>query len=170
MSSNTAGITVGCAGTTVVITVRGPGDLFNSYPLQVFLATMLEESADRFVMDLVECTHVDSTFMGVMAGLSQRLRAGGHGPLRVANATADTLVTMKRLGLNHLVALEEEAVPALEAPTVLKPVALSKLQRGQHMLHAHLELSAISDTNRGEFSQLIDTLKANVTKHQRDDG
>lgn len=166
MSSNTAGITVGCADTTVVIVVRGAGDLFNSYPLQIFLTTMLEESAESFVMNLAACTHLDSTFMGVMAGLSQRLRAVGKPPLCVANATAENLTIMKRLGLNHLVSLKEVAVAPLEASTELKPVALSKLERGRHMLHAHLELSAISDANRAEFAQLLLTLKSNVAKHR----
>ena len=166
MASNTAGITVGCAETTVVVAVRGPGNLFNSYPLQVFLATMLEASAEHFVVDLSECTHLDSTFMGVMAGLSQRLRAAGRDALCVANATPPTLEIMQRLGLNHLVDLQEMPVPALESATTLNPVDLSKLQRGRHMLHAHLELSALSEANRDQFAQLISTLKSNVATHR----
>ncbi len=168
MSANNAGIVVGCAEATVVIHVRGPGDLFNSYPLQVFLATMLEAEAEHFVLNLAECTQLDSTFMGVMAGLSQRLRATGKDTLCVANATPATLETMQRLGLTHLVDLRDMPVPALEATVTLQPVDLSRLERGRHMLHAHLELSAISEANRGEFALLIDTLKANVAKRQRD--
>lgn len=161
-------IIVGCTGKTVVVNVRGPGNLFNSYPLQAFFLSMLEAAADDFVMDLAECTHLDSTFMGVMAGLSQRLRKAGKGVLRVVNSSDEALRTMQRLGLTHMVQLEQATVPPLEEAITLEPADLSKLDRGRHMLHAHLELSAMSDANAKQFDQLIQTLKANVAKHQRE--
>ncbi len=163
---STGSITVGCAGKTVLVHVRGPGDLFNSYPLQVFLTRMLEAHADTFQFNLADCTQVDSTFMGVMAGLSQRLRKADKGVLQVLNASDASLDCIHRLGLNHLVDMRDDVeIPPMDDSTELEPPDLSKLDRGRHMLHAHLELSAISEANEQQFARVIRTLKANVAKH-----
>ena len=162
-------IEVGRAGSTVVVNVRGRGTLGNSHPLETCLTSALDAAAEDVVMDLAECTHLDSTFMGVMAGMSQRLQDAGKGALRVANPSDSTLGTMRRVGLMRVVDLTDGAAPAPEVAAMeLAPTDLSKLDRGRHMLDAHRELSAMSDANAAEFGQLIHTLEANVAKHQAD--
>lgn len=167
MAEETGTIVVGCADATVVVHVRGVGNLFNSYPLQAFLGTMLEESAGDFVFDLESCTHMDSTFMGVIAGLAQRLQRAGKPRAQVVHASSPALGLMKRVGLTHLVDLAERDIPPLEAPVILESAELTKLDRGRHMLYAHLQLSDLSARNREQFAILIKTLKNNVARHER---
>ena len=169
MSQQNGTVIVGCIGPTVVVRVEGAGTLFNSQPLQAFIRTALDSGAGEFVFDLEACSYVDSTFLGVMAGLAQRLSGVGKPKPQVVNASEPLLTIMRRVGLPHLVEIGDRALAELEAATVLEPVELTKLDRGRHMLYAHLQLSELSPDNEAQFATLVATLKANVARHERED-
>jgi len=166
MTRNGYSIEVGCDDDLVVIVVHGAGNLFNSYPLQDFLVTAFENAVSGVIVNLADCRAVDSTFMGVMAGLSHTLADRGLPRLRVANATAEVREALQRLGITYLVDMEQGAVPCASATELLEEPDLSKLQRGEHMLEAHERLMALSEENHARFASLISTLQANIAKHR----
>ena len=79
-----ASILVGVTGNAVYIKVRGKGSFQNSPALKEFARQMLERGHRIFAFDLGECTVMDSTFMGTLAGMALRLRESG-GTLLVRN-------------------------------------------------------------------------------------
>src|SRR6516162_747258 len=78
-------IQVGVRGPTVWVKVEGKGSFLNSGNLKEFANEMLNRGCREFVVDLADCTMMDSTFMGTIATVALRLRGLGQGHLHVAN-------------------------------------------------------------------------------------
>jgi anti-anti-sigma factor len=58
----------------VVVRLEGRASYANSACLQDFLTQMIGQAKARFVMDFQNCTSMDSTFLGVLAGAALELR------------------------------------------------------------------------------------------------
>jgi len=71
-------IQVGVCGPSVWVKVEGKGSFLNSDDLKEFAREMLDQGYREFVVNLADCTMMDSTFMGTMARLALRLRELGH--------------------------------------------------------------------------------------------
>ena len=94
------------AGQTVWVRVAGRGTFQNSTGLKEFAAEMTQRGHRDFIVDLKDCELMDSTFMGTLAGVAIRL--GPEGKLRVVRANERCRKVMKNLGLDRVVAVEEE--------------------------------------------------------------
>ena len=78
-------IQVGVSGPAVWVRVEGKGSFLNSGNFKQFVREMVDRGYREFVVDLVDCVMMDSTFMGTMAGLALRLKEIGQGHLRVVH-------------------------------------------------------------------------------------
>ena len=58
----------------VLIRVLGRASFVNSSSLREFTGEMMRQGKRRFVIDFSACTGMDSTFLGVLAGLALDLR------------------------------------------------------------------------------------------------
>src|SRR5579871_806860 len=74
MSEAGKGIFVACANNSVLIRVVGRGTFQNGQPLRRFALEKIDEGCDEFFLDLGQCQTMDSTFLGVLAGIGLRLR------------------------------------------------------------------------------------------------
>src|SRR5215470_5977495 len=80
-------IQVGVSGPTVWVKVEGKGSFLNSGNLKEFTREMLDRGYREFVVDLADCTMMDSTFMGTLATVALRLRELGQGHLQVVHCS-----------------------------------------------------------------------------------
>src|SRR5262250_916016 len=76
-------IQVGVRGPAVWVKVEGKGSFLNSGNLKEFTQEMVNRGYREFIIDLQNCSAMDSTFMGTMAGVALRLKELGHGHLHV---------------------------------------------------------------------------------------
>lgn len=123
------------------------------------------------VMDLEVCTGMDSTFMGTLAGLANRLSEKG-GALEVAGADDKSRRSLEDLGLDFLMAINpEKAVwKGLEekARDLLKDkvagVRAGTVLHTRHILEAHEILSDTSEGNRLKFSGVVSLLEEELAE------
>jgi anti-anti-sigma factor len=66
-------------GRTSTFRVVGPATMLESVPLRDAAAVRLEEGATTIVVDLAECTWMDSTFLGTLLVLARQAERGGRG-------------------------------------------------------------------------------------------
>lgn len=155
-------VSVACFDREVWIRVEGRGNLQASGPIKQFVQAMIQRGYRVFVVDLLSCDHMDSTFMGTLTGISQNLRELGQGSLRVLNVSLRNVELLENLGLNNL--FEVEALGA-DARNPAEPDArLMELPVGtglekEVVIEAHEALAGANAANADRFRDVLAYLK-----------
>ena len=78
-------IEVGEFNNVSYIRVKGAGNFRNSSSFKEYIHLLIDRGCTDFVIDLESCTSMDSTFMGVIAGISVLLRDSSEKTLVLVN-------------------------------------------------------------------------------------
>ena len=168
------GLHVAIQGPLAFIRVLGRGTFKISSSLKEFAVQAIDSGCRRLVLDMAECVGMDSTFMGVLAGLAFRLRMVPDGRIVMVNLNPRTRGLLATLGLDE--AVDPHLAGSL--PEDLKPFfhrvgkALSSLpveERGQAetaqtMLKAHEDLVRLSPENLPKFKDVLTFLREDLKK------
>ena len=167
--STQSNILVGCSNKVVWIRVEGKGSFLNSSGLKEFARAMINRGHREFVVDLLQCPVMDSTFMGTLAGIALRLREIGQGALHVIHLNERNGDLLRNLGLDRLFALDLCGIaplPDSEASSQTKPIetdaAGDRSAQAQTMLEAHEALVEASPGNLTKFKDVLDYLKQDL--------
>lgn len=160
-------IKVALHGGHALVCVDGRGTFKVSSSLKRFAATAIDQGVTEFVVDMNRCEHLDSTFMGVLAGVALRLRKGGRGHVRLINLSAKISGLLETVGLDELLKSCDAAQievqlfdtrPAGECKD-LEEAALNDRQTLETMLRAHEDLVSASPDNATQFTDVINYLR-----------
>ena len=170
-------VRVAVQGTTALICVRGRGSFQMGPALKQFGVSAIEQGCRRLILDMDDCVSMDSTFMGVLAGLALRLRDEGGDGVVVMNLNAKALALLKTLGLDRLI----ETYEAGEMPDELREhldevFDMASLDLGgadkklslETMLSAHEDLVRASPDNQPKFQNVLDYLSQDLRKLEED--
>jgi anti-anti-sigma regulatory factor len=160
------------------IRCEGKVSFVNSPTLKAFGDERIAAGETCLVVDLCDCTGMDSTFMGTLAGMAARLSALQGGVLQIADSGERNRRSLEDLGLDFLMEIDPPAAvwrgmmdtirSALKPPQA--PGTLGQIQRARHVLEAHHVLSGVNDKNARMFDGVISLLenelagKENLTK------
>lgn len=154
-------IQVGISGPAVWVRVEGKGSFLNSGNFKQFAREMVDRGYREFVVDLVDCVMMDSTFMGTMAGLALRLKELGQGHLRVVHCGERSRQLLSGLGLDQLFQISSNGARAPECGALAtKPLA--KKEQAKEMLAAHEALCEAAPENLLRFKDVLDYLKQDL--------
>jgi anti-anti-sigma factor len=153
-------------GDKIFIRVTGRGSFKVSSTLKKFIAQVISQQPVSFVvLDLNECVGMDSTFMGVLAGLSGRLKQSGQA-LELINLSEKNAGLLATLGVDQVIAhfshshgheVPDRGVQSLSIADTKKELAETALQ-------AHQNLVELSEENRPRFKRVIEYLQADVDR------
>lgn len=156
-------ILVGTANRTVWVRVEGKGSFLNSTGLKEFAKEMINRGFREFAIDLKNCTVMDSTFMGTLAGIALRLRELGQGNLRVTNLNERNSDLLSNLGLDQLFVIEpRNTPPEMTTETPLAGAAPDKVTQAQTMLEAHEACVEANEANAAKFKDVLEYLKQDL--------
>ena len=173
MTETLKGISVGVVNNEVHVRVVGRGTFQNSQPLRRYALEMLERGTKEFIVDLGTCDGMDSTFLGVLAGIGLRVAANGRaGHIRVANVSARNLELLQTLGLDRLFSMNESYAPPPSSTFHRLPDSdpmqldkpLSKRDTAELMLECHENLAKADKRNVAKFKDLTTFLRDRVDK------
>lgn len=145
----------------------------NSPAMKSFADARLADGESRLVVDLSDCTGMDSTFMGTLAGIASRL-AERSGALQIAEPGERNRRSLEDLGLDFLMEIDPAdaswkphltQIRSLVMPTSAN-TPFSQLQRTRHVLEAHQQLADLSPQNAEAFSHVVDLLQNELTNHK----
>jgi anti-sigma B factor antagonist len=171
------GISVSLVHDEVLVRVVGRGTFQNSQPLRRYALEMIERGLRRFTIDLGACDGMDSTFLGVLAGMGLRLmQNGGAGQIRIANAGSRNVELLRTLGLDRLFGIDSagagkyeppaeavfERLPDSDLTQLGKPLA--KAETADLMLEAHDNLVRADERNLAKFKDLTTFLREKIDK------
>lgn len=182
MTETPKGISVGLVNNEVHVRVVGRGTFQNSQPLRRYALEMMERGTKEFVVDLGGCDGMDSTFLGVLAGIGLRLTQNGRaGRIHIANVSPRNLELLQTLGLDRLFAMSQPAgknlqyeppagavfqrLPDSDVTQLDKP--LSKRDTAELMLECHDNLAHADQSNVARFKDLTTFLRDRVDKPGR---
>ena len=178
VSEGLKGIFVANVPPVVFVRVVGRGTFENSQPLFHFAEEMIERGQIDFIVDLKSCQGMDSTFLGVLAGIALRLHQNGQrGSLRVVNPGERNDELLRTLGLDRLF---DAGLPALEPPADAEFQALpeadsagrSKLlaehETARMMLEAHENLIRADACNQQKFENVTSVLRERIDRQREE--
>lgn len=177
VNESSKGISVGCAENRVYVRIIGRGTFQNSQPLRLFALQKIDEGQVEFVLDLGQCQGMDSTFLGVLAGIGLRLRQNGKvASVHIININPRNLDLLQTLGLDRLFTMNTSTPPPMpEADYRLLPDTdltqithpLDKDETADLMIEAHDNLMRADERNAPKFRELTRFLREAVERHHR---
>ena len=158
---------------TAYVHVTGRGCFNNSTTLKQFGTAAIEQDCQTLVLDMADCIGMDSTFMGVLAGLAFRLKQKSEGEILMVNLSTRTRSLLATLGLDRVIrpfmagSTPPEFQQVLTGPVELAPIEdkeVSKKETAATMLAAHENLVDLSEANIPKFKDVLTFLREDVRK------
>jgi anti-sigma B factor antagonist len=150
----------------ILIRIEGRASFQNSGCLHDFFTEMMKQGKARFVLDFQNCTSMDSTFLGVMAGAALELRKKTPpGSLVIVRASQRNLELIRNLGLHRLVTVDAGNFQmnfGSGATQLTCEGDRSELEHAHLVLQAHENLVATDESNRAKFQDVLTFLKSRV--------
>ena len=149
----------------VLIRIQGRASFLNSSSLREFTAEMVRQGKRRFVIDFSACTGMDSTFLGVLAGLALDLRKNDpKGTVVFCRLAARNLELIRNLGLHRLATVDfgGDLAPVDGDTTPLEDKKLGELENARMCLEAHENLVEADQTNQEKFQDVLVFMKNRV--------
>lgn len=156
---------------TVVIRVEGRGSFKISPPMKQFIQKVMEtKSAYRILIDMSGCSSMDSTFMGVLAGLSYHMKEKAGFTLKLINLSEKNQKLLITLGVDRVVSHslsttdEEKALMAHidNESLTLGTDHSDALGTAKTTLEAHETLVEINPDNLVKFKSVLELLQKDV--------
>lgn len=168
--NNQDSLTAAYIDQTAVIRVEGRGSFRISPPMKQFIHRVIEsKSANRILVDMSDCNGMDSTFMGVLAGLSHYVKDKPGVALKLINLSAKNQKLLITLGVDRVVDYSlsttgDERELAARPGTDLQPLepVADKLEAAKTTLEAHETLVDIKPENFAKFESVLELLQADV--------
>lgn len=153
----------------VVIRVKGRGDHRVSIALtEVIRLTATDTHVPRYIFDLADCETMDSTFMGVIAGISLRQQRVARCRTIATNMNPHVRDLFNVLGLKFILEMREaQTGPAPDAAfTGVEAPEVTKLARTLLMLEAHEKLVDLDHGNEIRFKSVLQSLKDSIDRER----
>lgn len=157
-----------------LVRVEGRGSFTNSMTMKSFATYMTRRNpALRLILDLRHCDSMDSTFMGVLAGLALEALRAGREKLILVNVGDHCYRLLRNLGILSLIDIRRDDIAGMrEGEKQLEPmgeVSTSRLDQICLTLQAHRELVEIDKQNELRFQAVIEYLEKSL-QEEKDKG
>lgn len=165
MAGNSSGYYEVAVGKRAVYArVHGLASMNNCLCLREFLDKLLAEGHGFIIVDLGDCTGMDSTFMGVLAGAATFERPGRTPGIVVVNADPTLVRLLQSVGLGELLMIEEKPFKIPEMQFVRLEEQAGEEERLALIRAAHTHLIKISEENERLFGPIVQVLEAEMRK------
>jgi len=154
-----------------LVQVKGRGSFKVGPALKEFAATALTNGCRVFVFDMNDCTGMDSTFMGVLAGIAMKVKNEPGARIALINMSPKTQNLLETLGVTRLVEIHaagdtSDDVKSLFAGLVGAEALSSAIEDRkltlETMLAAHEDLVKVSPDNLPKFKSVMAYLSADL--------
>lgn len=164
MKTNAAQISVLVSEKCACIRIVGRASVTSGAEFKLLLEELRRRGNSRFVLDLTECTNMDSTIQGLLAGFALKLKTAG-GCFELYRPNERIVESLDTLGALHLfnqtdTTLTDGAIHISEPPPV------TRADTTRTCLEAHETLMALSPANIARFKDVTTFLAEDLRKQQ----
>ena len=143
-------------GDNAFLKIMGKACYLNCRNVSEFFGTVCERNCKTLFIDFTDCTGMDSTFMGMIAGVALRLRKK-QAEVTLQNLKGRNLQLIENLGIYKLVNIKD----CIDDIVVEQKLEASSVS-GESMLKAHEDLIKANSSNLEKFEDVISFLKKEV--------
>jgi hypothetical protein len=172
MSAPSAQLFVFVSGHLACIKIAGRANFTTSIDFKTLINELNQKGFKCYILDLSECVLMDSTFLGVLAGLALKMQetrnGNGHDQMiELLNPNARNLESLENLGVGHLFRVLDgaDSLPAElalhSAPPSAKP---TREEVTRNCLEAHKTLMDICPANIPKFKEVTQFLAEDLKK------
>ena len=154
----------------VWIKLSGRASFNSSVDFKTLINSLWKKGYGCFVLDLTDCLLMDSTFLGVLAGLGLKFSnsrdSGSHATIELLNPNARISDLLENLGVTHLfqTATGPRPVPGNLAALDTPPAHVDRKEISQTCLEAHQTLMKINPDNVATFKDVAQFLAEDLKK------
>lgn len=170
MSSSAANLSVSVGDHMVCVRISGRASCNCSVDFRTLVTSLWQKGYNRFVLDLANCQLMDSTFLGVLAGLGLRFsrEPNGYGPatIELFNASPRIADMLDNLGVSHLFKTLTFPPPETERLTRIEQPETQTDRRevSRTCLEAHKLLIELNPANAAKFKDVTRFLEEDLKK------
>lgn len=168
LETNNDHLTAAYIDHTAVIRVEGRGSFKISPPMKQFVHQVMDKhSAERIFIDMSDCTGMDSTFMGVVAGLACMIKSKPEYQFKLVNLSEKNKKLLTTLGVDRVVDYSmdsdlDETCDVCGKTQTLDADITDKLEAAKTTLEAHETLVDINPDNLPKFKSVLEFLEDDV--------
>jgi anti-anti-sigma regulatory factor len=175
--TNSDNLTAAYIDHTAVIRVEGRGSFKISPPLKQFIHQIIGNgSADRILVEMSRCSGMDSTFMGVIAGIACFIKNRPSFHFELIHLSEKNKKLLITLGVDRVVDYsmsasdeQQDILNRLEGSSKPLDADLSnKLEAAKTTLEAHETLVSINPENLVKFKSVLEYLQDDVRNLSND--
>jgi len=169
MNTPSAKILVFAGEKFACIKIIGRANFNSSIDFKTLVNELLQKGFNYFVLDLSECALMDSTFLGVLAGLGLKSTGNENNSanptIELLNANVRITELLENLGVLHLFKATQGARAMPECTErAHQPVNPSREEVTRACLEAHQTLMALNPENIGRFKEVAQFLAEDLKK------
>ncbi|WP_309398346.1 STAS domain-containing protein [Cerasicoccus maritimus] len=152
----------------VILRIQGRASFLNCAPVRDFFDRVAEMGKRSVVIDFQDCTGMDSTFLGIMAGAALEFRKlDPPGEFTLVRLSQRNLELVRNLGLHRIMNVEtgdfEMTFNSTESES-LKNASQSERDNAAMVLKAHECLVEADSSNQKKFQDVLSFLRLQVDK------
>ena len=171
MATDSAKISVLAGKLFACIKISGRANFTSGVDFRTLVSELSRRGYTYFLLDLSECTLMDSTFLGVLAGFGLKMGAPQPGlcpPIELLNPNPRITELLDSLGIIHLfkVTHGQLALPEATEPQPHDPAAPTREETTQACLEAHQTLMEIHPGNVRRFKDVAQFLAEDLKRLQ----
>ena len=143
--------------TYLYVRVEGLGTMYSSAGMAKFFDMAVKERCRDITVDLRDCSGMDSTFMGILAGVAQSLNEQRRGGVSIVNVSDKCKCLLECLGLHYVLNIKGGDLPAppVEFQDLPQIGALDFREKLEVLKKAHQRLAELNEKNRSEFEPFL---------------
>ena len=158
-------IDIALCGRAMYARITGLAHMSNCMTFQDFSTVLLESGYERVIVDLARCTGMDSTFLGVLAGMATHIEERKAPLVVIINASSSNLETLDDVGLTNFVEVHKQTVEIPEIETYrIDDDTVPDMDRVEFIKECHEKLIRIDERNQQKFGALIQAMAAELAR------
>lgn len=169
MANPTSRLLVSLEGSHACVRVCGRACFSISSDFKRLVHGLHETGVRTFVLELSECTIMDSTFLGILARFARMLAEKGAAgdDLLLWNPPPRIVDLLDNLGVTQLFAVRHGKVLVLSTPERLVPGTTNKLEAARDALDAHQTLIELNPENAAKFKDVAEFMREDIRRLEK---
>ncbi len=151
----------------ICLRIKGRANYLNCAPVNDFFNTITQKNNITIMVDLAECTGMDSTFLGLLAGVALEFKKQDKkSTIYLTNVNNRNLESIENLGLNLILKVNpsEDTLAPHNILNKLQYLNTSKTASPETILQAHQNLVHAQPANSHKFQDVISFLKKQISQ------